>query len=102
MRLGAFNHVEALLLSKPAAAARLNTGKYAARATPICALAAATRRSAAATSGRRSSNVDGKPGSIGGGAVSVGKGFESRWKPEGFSPISTAIACSVLGARRGK
>ena len=35
---------------------------------PICALAAATRRSASAMSGRRSSSVDGRPGSMGGGA----------------------------------
>ena len=61
-------------------------------ATPICALAAATRRSAAATSGRRCSSSDGTPtGMLGGGEASGVAGSENA---DGGWPISSAMACS--------
>src|ERR1017187_3591836 len=53
---------------------RLSTGKYAARATPICAFASSTRRSAAAIFGRRSSNCDGTPAGIATGLIVVALG----------------------------
>ena len=85
----------ACVLSKPAAASKSNTGKYAARATPISALADATRRSAAAMSGLRSSRAEGRPKSTDGGATSGGMGRHSSWKLDADSPTNTAIACSV-------
>jgi hypothetical protein len=48
--------------SRPATALSTTFGKNAARAMPICSFAAATRRSAAAMSGCRSSNCEGTPG----------------------------------------
>ena len=63
---------------------RLNTGKYAARATPIWALAAATRRSAAATSGRRSSSAEGRPGSTAAAPASAASGVGSNVKAGGL------------------
>ena len=53
------------LFWNPPSAASDSTGKNAARATPMPALSAATRRSAAATSGRRCSKVDGTPTGLG-------------------------------------
>ena len=50
------------------------TGKNADSATPICALAAAIRRSAAAMSGRRSSRVDGSPAGMTGSAGTLATG----------------------------
>jgi hypothetical protein len=67
-------------------------GKYAARAMPICALADATVRSAAAMSGRRCSNVDGTPVGTPGT-----RGFHwatGRLKSAGATPSSMAMACS--------
>jgi hypothetical protein len=61
-------------------------------ATPICALAAATRRSAAATSGRRWSSSDGRPMGMSGGA-SAG-GAAARLNVEAGRPTSSAMACS--------
>ncbi len=49
-------------LSNPAAPVMLIRGKNAATATPMRALAAASSRSASATSGRRSSRCRGQPG----------------------------------------
>ena len=48
-------------LATPPDALRPSVGKVRGLATPICALAAAMRRSAAAMSGRRSSSVEGRP-----------------------------------------
>ena len=59
---------------------------------PISALASAMVRSAAATSGRRSSNSEGTPTGIGGGAVVIG--FTGMEKSEAALPTSIAIACS--------
>ena len=87
----AFESVE---LSKPPEAPSATTGKYAATATPIRALAAAMRRSAAAISGRRSRMWDGTPTGTAGGAVVAGRGAGGREKPAGGSPVSTAMACS--------
>ena len=53
--------------SYPATPPKVMLGNSAAFATPISALAAATRRSAAAMSGRRSSKVEGRPAAITGG-----------------------------------
>jgi len=79
-------------LSKPPEPVRVKMGKYAARATPTWALAAATRRSAAAISGRRSNKSDGRPGGIsGGGAFHAAAG---ELKVGAGCPIKVAIACS--------
>src|SRR5882672_10452829 len=59
---------------------------------PICSLASATRRSAAAMSGRRSSSWDGMPTGMSGGGVASGRG--DRPKAAGGFPMSVAIACS--------
>ncbi len=58
-RAGQVSQFEASVLSNPADALKVSVGKYAASATPIWALACATRRSSAATSGRRSSSCEG-------------------------------------------
>jgi len=59
---------------------------------PIWALASAMLRSAAAISGRRSSNCEGNPIGMGGGDVVIGlTGMEN---PEAGLPTSVAIACS--------
>ncbi|MNN68547.1 hypothetical protein D3C81_1842670 [compost metagenome] len=61
-------------------------------ATPISALAAMTERSAAAMSGRRSSNCDGNASGMAGNAgMSV---VAARLKSAGALPISTAMAFS--------
>src|SRR5437773_4360913 len=67
-RLGHVNHWARLEVSRPPDALSVTVGKKAALATPICAFVAATRRSAAATSGRRSRSSDGTPTGIAGGA----------------------------------
>ncbi len=56
-----------MLPSNPPVAVSSSVGKKAARAIPICSLASAARRSAAAMSGRRSSSCDGTPTGITGG-----------------------------------
>jgi hypothetical protein len=68
-------------------------GKKAARATPISALAAATRRSAAAMSGRRSSSVEGTPTGTS-GSLAIQLGSAAMRKALGDSPTSTAMAFS--------
>ncbi len=71
----------------------MSDGKSAARATPMSALAAAARRSAAAMSGRRWSRVEGALTATRGcgKAVSVG----ARLKVEALSPTRAAMACSI-------
>src|SRR5215472_5058750 len=69
-----------VLLSNPPDPERLIRGKYPARATPIWALAAATRLSATATSGRRSIRSEGTPTGIRGGGVC--QGAKARLKVE--------------------
>ncbi len=56
-------------MRKPALADRVSDGKYADFATPICALAAAIARSAAAISGRRSSSSEGTLAGMSGIAI---------------------------------
>ena len=56
-----------LMLAPPSAPLSVNRGKYAARATPIWALAAIRTSSAARISGRRSSNADERPAGTSGG-----------------------------------
>ena len=56
------------------------------------ALAAAMRRSAAATSGRRCSRVEGAPTGVTG--ASERPDVDARLKVEADSPTSTAMACS--------
>jgi hypothetical protein len=68
-------------------------GKNAARATPMSALAAATRRSAAAMSGRRSSRVEGTPAGIS-GTRALQVGSAARRKPLAGSPTRVAMAFS--------
>ena len=62
------------------------------------ALAAATSRSACATSGRRSSNSEGIPTGILGGFKINSLGFMVN--VEAGSPIKTAIACSNCAEQR--
>ncbi len=71
---------------------KVSAGKNAASATPICAFAAATLRSADAMSGRRSSSCDGKPGGTTGN-VQFGV-VRAMVSSEGGLPTSSAIACS--------
>ena len=61
---------------------------------PIPALAAATRRSAAATSGRRCSSVAGNTAGIGGSVGSAATGGSVN--SSGVWPASTATACSSV------
>src|SRR3989442_3554305 len=68
-RLDQLNSVPALILSNPARPFNWTVGKNTAFATPMLALAAAIRRSAAEISGRRSSNSEGNPDGLKGGAV---------------------------------
>src|ERR1700733_664303 len=91
-RLGHVNKFASDVLSSPAPALRVSVGKYAARATPICALAWAMLRSPAATSGRLSRSCEGTPVGVAGGlALRAGTGIEND---EGGLPTSTAMACS--------
>ena len=73
-------------------ALKVTLGKNAACATPICALACATARSAAAMSGRRSNNSDGTPAGISGGVVSMNLAVTEN--SDGGWPANTAMACS--------
>ena len=67
-------------------------GKKAARVTPIWALAAAARRSAAATSGRRCSRAEGAVTGIRGGAgPASAAATDAR---DAGRPIRAAMACS--------
>src|ERR1700723_2775800 len=98
--LGAVNKLDNALLSHPTPGtprpgARLMLGKYAARATPMRAFAAAIARSAEATSGRRCNRSEGSPtGNTGnGGAAAEG----ARVKLGAGVPIRVAIACSNCG-----
>ncbi len=70
----------------------MRVGKKAAIATPICSLAAAARRSAAATSGRRSRIAEGTTAGVRGGSAVSGIGASE--KLEAGTPIRVAIACS--------
>src|ERR1700688_3361978 len=91
-RLGQVNQFTNDVLSNPAAALNVTVGKYAALATPICALACAIRRSAAAMSGRRSRSWDGTPKGIAGGVVLSGSiGIENA---DAGWPVNIAMACS--------
>jgi len=67
-------------------------------AIPICALAEATLRSAAAMSGRRSRSSDGTPSGIcGGDAVRGAGGIE---KVDAFLPLKTAMRVQIVLALR--
>src|SRR5689334_12514013 len=91
-RLGQVSHLAMLFDSRPPEAESLRVGYQAASETPIWALAAATRRSAAAISGRRSSSCEGIPSGIAGGvALNATTGIA---KSAGALPISSAMACS--------
>eukprot|EP01022_Parablepharisma_sp_SALTPOND_P004192 TRINITY_DN118_c0_g1_i1.p1 TRINITY_DN118_c0_g1~~TRINITY_DN118_c0_g1_i1.p1 ORF type:complete len:1977 (+),score=693.89 TRINITY_DN118_c0_g1_i1:34526-40456(+) len=92
-RPGSVNQSAKLELWQPPEADSVRLGKQAALATPILALAAATRRSAAATSGRRSSSIEGRPCGTG-GATAVNGAF-GKEKVEGVLPTSRAMACST-------
>ncbi|MNJ49166.1 hypothetical protein D3C77_443840 [compost metagenome] len=71
---------------------RVRSGKYAARATPMLALADITLRSAEAMSGRRSSSCEGKAtGTWGNAGMSL---LSARAKSAGALPSSTAMAFS--------
>ena len=76
----------------PALPESVTVGKKAVSATPICAFAAAIRRSAAAMSGRRSSSVDGRSAGMLGRAGTAATGATAS--SAGGFPIRTAIACS--------
>src|SRR5258706_9020969 len=91
-RLDQLISVRALSLSNPAKPFNWTVGKNAALATPMLAFADAMRRSAAEMSGLRSSNAEGKPGGIKGGAVERARS-ETRNVEAGW-PASNARACS--------
>src|SRR6185369_9513123 len=91
-RLGQVSHLAMLFDSRPPEAESLRVGYQAASDTPIWALAAATRRSAAAISGRRSSSCEGMPGGIAGGVEM--NAATGREKSAGGWPTSSAMACS--------
>jgi hypothetical protein len=67
-RLGIMTQLATLEDSRPPEADSIRSGKNADVATPIPAFEAATRRSAAATSGRRWSSCEGIPVGMAGGA----------------------------------
>src|SRR2546430_14366304 len=77
-RLDHLNSCDSSEDSKPPCAVRLRTGKNAALATPMRALAAAMVRLADAMSGRRSSNDEGRPAGIAGMALTNGAGVRSN------------------------
>ena len=79
-------------VSSPPVATRVRVGKNAAFAVPICALAEATRRSAAAMSGRRSRSWAGSPTGIMGGPAAMDA--DGSVNSAGGFPIRIAIACS--------
>ena len=85
-------------ISKPAEPVKRNDGKKSAWATPILALAAAIKRSASATSGRRLRSSDGNPAGMTGGVASHDLG--SILKLEAATPQRTAIAFSNWDRRR--
>src|SRR5579862_620832 len=91
--LGALSQFENALLWNPAWAPSVSVGKYAARATPIFALAAIMRRCAAAISGRRSSSADGTPVGIVGRWIAMIAGLIEN--VEADTPSSAAMACSI-------
>lgn len=91
-RDGSENSCDHAELCTPPVADSVRVGKNAAIATPICSLAEAARRSAAATSGRRSRIADGTVAGIAGGSAASGIGGSE--KLEAGTPISVAIACS--------
>src|SRR5271170_4052037 len=95
VRLSQLNSDETSPLKYPAEPVSVNTGKNAALATPILALAEASWRSAWATSGRRSSKSDGSPAGISGGCgFQFGSSTAASLKLDGFSPTKIAMAFS--------
>ena len=86
------------LLFAPASAVSPIDGKNAALATPILALAEASVRSAAATSGLRSRRSLGSPTGMSG--VCGLSGAAATRKPSGFSPTRTARACCCSAIER--
>ncbi|MNZ97038.1 hypothetical protein D3C78_1162600 [compost metagenome] len=91
-RFGVLIQLSRLPLRYPPVALRVRSGNQAALFTPIRALAAITRRSAAETSGRRSSSCD---GSTAGRSGSFGiSSTAARLNCAGGWPTSTAMACS--------
>ena len=80
------------VFSKPAEPEMPMVGKKAARAIPMRWFASAARRSAAAISGRRSNNCEGRPGGMTGGCAS--SGVTGSEKLLGGCPIRMAMACS--------
>lgn len=97
-RLSAVMRFSSLAACQPAEPVSVSTGKEAALATPMRALAAAMSRSASATSGRRSSALDGMPGGTDGG--SVVSGASATENSGAGRPQSTASACSSSARRR--
>jgi len=85
------------VLPAPAEAPKAMVGKYAARATPICAFASATRRSAAATSGRRSSKLRWNASWNCHGLR--GQRCRAMENEDGSLPRSIAMACSSCARR---
>ncbi len=90
--LGHLNQFVTESPSIPPVALSTILGKNAARAIPIWSFASATRRSAAAMSGRRSRSCEGKPTEISGGWNL--EAIDGKLNAAGGFPISTAIACS--------
>ena len=95
-RLGVVSQVAMSDAREPTLPLSVSAGKKAACAMPICALAAATRRSAAAMSGRRSSSSEGRPAGTSGtlAAKAIGLSRRGSEKAAGGLPSSSAIAFS--------
>src|SRR5579871_6336950 len=97
-RLAMSNKCLRVELSKPPPADRVTWGKNAPYPIPMVALASASVRSAAATSGRRSASCDGTPVGMGGGVYSIG--LTGSEKSVAIFPTSIAIACSYCARER--
>src|SRR6201996_6797631 len=83
------NRLSTLPERYPPLPVNVTTGKNAAFATPIFAFAEAIRRSASATSGRRSSKSAGNPAGISGGAgvqFLFASSIAASLNADGFSP----------------
>ena len=93
LTLGGQGGFQSTAASNWLSAPSVSEGKYAARATPMLALAAIMRRWAAAISGRRCSNVVGTPLGICGSVMATI--FGSIENVDAETPSSAAIACSI-------
>src|SRR5438874_12121451 len=90
-RLSHLNKVSSWPLRYPPEPVNVITGKKAALATPICAFAEASWRSASATSGLRSSNSLGRPAGISGGV-----GFHFSFTSESAATLNVEVFSTYI------